>query len=192
MPSSTDRVFLVHPVSLGGREGEGAAPDLSVDTSRSIPVVLIGSRTPAAGDLVAAFAVGGRWVADSGASSGLICSPCSLPSRNLVISWTNARLGNGSTTLVYKAPSSWLSACTQQLLFSLTCGSSRVQLGVAYYLSGSCPDGQSQACVSPGSSPLALSLDAASCNPLYLHFTVTAAACPVLWNKGYSGFTITQ
>jgi hypothetical protein len=90
------------------------------------------------------------------------------------------------------SPSSWTSACIQQLLFSLSCSASLVQFGVTYYLSGSCPSGQSQSCVSPGSNPLGIVLDASSCSPLYLHYTVTAAACPVLWNKGYTAFTITE
>jgi len=158
IPSSTKKVFFVHPVTLDGLEREGGLASLSADTSRTIPVVMIGSRVPSAGDLIMAFSIGGRWVANSGASSLLNCSPCSLPRKNLVLSWTNNRLGNGSTPLVFRAPLSWTSACSQQLLFYLTCSASLIQLGVTYDLSGSCPSGRPQTCASPGLSPLALAL----------------------------------
>jgi len=64
MPDRTDRVFLLHPVRLDGVESEGSGAGLIVDASRSIPVVVVGSRAPEAGDLLVAVSVGGRWVAD--------------------------------------------------------------------------------------------------------------------------------
>lgn len=64
MPDRTDRVFLVHPVGLDGNETEGSEASPIVDSSRSIPVVVVGSRAPEAGELLLAVSVGGRWVAD--------------------------------------------------------------------------------------------------------------------------------
>ncbi|WP_165221967.1 hypothetical protein [Aquisphaera insulae] len=191
IPSSTKKVFLVHPVTLDGPEREGGIASFSADTTRTIPVVMIGSRVPAAGDLVMALSIGGRWVANSGASSLLSCSPCSLPRKNLVVSWTNSQLGNGSTPLVFNAPSNWTSACTQQLRFYLACSASLIQFGVKFFLNGSCLGEPSQTCASPGLNPQALVLDSWSCSPLYLHYRATAAACTALSNRGYTAFTIT-
>ena len=65
-PRGTDRVYLMSPVRLDGGDAEGAAASLAVDGTRAIPVVVIGSTPPQAGDLLVALAVGGRWVAESG------------------------------------------------------------------------------------------------------------------------------
>lgn len=64
IPDRVGRIFLVHPVRLNGAEHEGGAASLSVDASRVIPVVVVGSRAPEAGDVLVAVSVGGRWVAD--------------------------------------------------------------------------------------------------------------------------------
>lgn len=64
IPDRVDRIFLVHPVRIDGGESEGGAASLSVDSSRAIPVVAVGSRPPELGDFVIAVSVGGRWVAD--------------------------------------------------------------------------------------------------------------------------------
>jgi len=64
MPNRVDRVFLVHPVRFDGPELQGSAASPTVDASRAIPVVVVGSRAPEAGDLLVAVAVGGRWVAE--------------------------------------------------------------------------------------------------------------------------------
>ena len=95
--------------------------------------------------------MGGR--VRSGSSPVLSCSPCSIPRKNLTLSWTNILIGDGSTPLVFVPPGQWNSACTNQLLFSLACPGSSVTLSVTYFLSGSCPTGQSQSCVSPGYDP---------------------------------------
>lgn len=60
----TDRIFLVHPVRIDGDEKEGGEATLNIDASRTIPVVVVGSRPPEIGDLLVVVSVGGRWVAD--------------------------------------------------------------------------------------------------------------------------------
>ena len=132
-------------------------------------MVVIGGTPPQAGDLLVALAVGGRWVAESraGASSPVLsCSPCNIPKKNLTLSWTNSLIGAGSTPLVYVPPGQWNSACTNQLLFSLACPGSWITLSVTYFLSGYCPTGQSQSCVSPGYDPFTLSLDSIHVQPV--------------------------
>src|SRR3954466_3604522 len=69
MPTQTERVFLLEPVRLDGSETEGATASLLVDGSRMIPVIVLGQTPPQPGDLLVAQAVGGRWVAQAGASS---------------------------------------------------------------------------------------------------------------------------
>src|SRR5438045_494673 len=62
IPNQTGRVYLVNPVHLDGVESEGATASISVDSSRTIPVLVIGTKPPAVGDLLIALSVGGRWV----------------------------------------------------------------------------------------------------------------------------------
>ena len=67
MPSSPDHFFLAHPVELDGRGRGSTAP--IVDSSQTIVVDVLGS-SPSTGDILSAFMIGGRWVAErTGASS---------------------------------------------------------------------------------------------------------------------------
>jgi len=79
IPDRTDRVYLAHPVRLDGAELEGGPASLVVDSSRSIPVVVIGSRSPEVGDLLVAVSVGGRWVADRLGSPPVDWVPPEIP-----------------------------------------------------------------------------------------------------------------
>ena len=82
--------------------------------------------------------------------------------------------------------------CVNQMLFQLACAGSVIQLSATYFLAGTCPSGQPQTCTSPGSNPLALTLDSYACSPLYLHYTVTGSNCPALWSNGYTSFAVTE
>jgi hypothetical protein len=193
IPGSTEKVFLVNPVRLDGSEREGATAGPVVDSTRTIPVVVVGHTPPVAGDLLLAHAVGGRWVAETGASElSLSCSPCPIPKKNLAVSWTNYVLGSGATPLVYSPPGQWNSGCVNQLLFSLSCPGSMVQFSVTYFLSGSCPGGQQQSCSSASAAPFALYLANSTCSPFYLRYAITTAGCPALGSDGYTAFTITE
>ena len=89
----------------------------------------------------------GYWTNDIGCccGSGVPCGSCTIPASDLTLSWTNPIIGNGSTPLVYSAgPTTWTSACTNQLLFQLACIGGVSVLIVTYYISGSCPTGQAQ------------------------------------------------
>jgi hypothetical protein len=63
IPSTTPRVFLVHPVSVGGTEDEGEDATFPADAGQGIPVVVLGPSVPVVGDRIRARRVGGRWVA---------------------------------------------------------------------------------------------------------------------------------
>jgi len=71
MPTAPDHWFLAHPVELDGAEVESGSGTPVVDTTQTIPVLVIGS-VPTVGDLLVAYAVGGRWVC----SRGVGALPC--------------------------------------------------------------------------------------------------------------------
>jgi hypothetical protein len=66
MPTSVPGMFLGHPIELSGNECEGCTAGQSIDSSMSIPVVVLGPKVPVAGDKLVAISVAGRWVAESG------------------------------------------------------------------------------------------------------------------------------
>jgi hypothetical protein len=73
MPTQPDHIFLTHPVELDGPEVEGGLASPNVDTSATIPVVVLWN-APQAGDLLVASSVGGRWVAErSGTCKVTVC-----------------------------------------------------------------------------------------------------------------------
>jgi hypothetical protein len=65
MPTQPDHIFLTHPVELDGAEVEGGPASPAVDTSATIPVVVLW-HAPQPGDILVANSVGGRWVAERG------------------------------------------------------------------------------------------------------------------------------
>jgi hypothetical protein len=67
-PTSVPRVFLTNPVTIDAGDAEAATPSYTADTSQSIPVVVL-NQLPAPGDILPAFADGGRWVAEKTGSS---------------------------------------------------------------------------------------------------------------------------
>jgi hypothetical protein len=196
LPTSPNNVYLTHPVELDGTETEGGLATPNVDTSTTIPVVVLWG-APQVGDLLTAYAVGGRWVAERAGTSGqpgYPCGQCQIPRNNLTVSWTNLILGNASTTLAYTGSptTQWASACTNQLLYELVCTQNQVEFRVYYFLSGSCPGGQSQYCSTIRSNPYSLTQTNFTCSPLLLTCTVTSASCPNLASYGFTGFTISQ
>src|ERR1700722_4500083 len=65
MPSSPDHFFLAYPIELDGAETEGGTGTPVDDTSQPIIVDVLG-HVPSAGDILTAYAIGGRWVAERG------------------------------------------------------------------------------------------------------------------------------
>ena len=194
MPSSTDHFFLAFPIELDGAETEGGTATPLVDARASIVVDVLG-HTPSVGDILTAYAVGGRWVAERGQSSGsgsLTCSPCNIPTQNLVLSWVNLISGNGSTTLIYTAtPAAWTSGCSNNLLYKLICTGGQVELRVIYFMTGTCPSGTQQYCSNLRVAPFGLTLASYTCSPFSMTFLSKTAACPAVTSNGFTQFTIT-
>jgi hypothetical protein len=195
MPTSPDSFYLSHPVELNGAEVEGGTGSPVVDTAQTIPIVVLG-HAPSAGDILTAYAVGGRWVAERGGPSGgatLPCSPCMIPEHNLTISWINSLISNGSATLTYTdTPTLWTSGCSHGLQYKLLCTGGQVELRVIYWTSGACPSpGQTQYCSNLRAMPFGLTLSSYSCSPFSMTFLTTSAGCPAITSSGYTQFTIT-
>jgi hypothetical protein len=194
MPSSNDHFYLTYPVELDGAETEGGAGTPVADTTQTIPVVVIGSLVPSVGDLLTAYAVGGRWVAERyGTGSGSVsCSPCAIPRRDLTLSYVNVIYGNDSAPLAYTAaPASWTSACKNGLLYELLCTGGVIELRVIYFTVGSCPSGTQQYCSNLRASPFGLTVSAYSCTPFSITFRSQSSTCPTITNAGYTQFTVT-
>ena len=193
MPSAPDHFFLAFPVELDGSEAEGLTGTPVIDSSQSIVVNVIG-HAPSPGDILTAYAVGGRWVAERGASAGVpvTCSPCSIPAQNLTLSWVNVIIGNGSTTLTFDSSStSWTSVCSNGLMYEMLCTGGRLELRVIYFTTGSCPTGTPQYCSNLRGTPFGLTLSSYSCSPFSVTFLSRSSGCPTITNSGYTQFTIT-
>jgi hypothetical protein len=200
MGNAPNLFYLSHPVELDGPEIEGSTGTPLVDTSQSIPVVVLG-HVPAVGDILPAFAVGGRWVAERGGtgSQSFPCLPCTIPNQNLTISWVNPLAGNGSDILVYNSSGpTWASGCSggtgvgNQLLFELLCTRGQIEFRVYYFISGSCPTGQTNYCSNLRANGSQLILSSTTCGSGFtLVFTSTNQSCPTISGSGFSSFIVT-
>jgi hypothetical protein len=194
MPSSPDHVYLTHPVELDGVELEGGTASTTVETSTTIPVVVLWN-APNAGDILTAYAVGGRWVTERGGGSGATgypCGSCLIPAHDLTVSWTNSILGDGSTTLAYSS-GTWTSGCSNELIYQLLCTSNQVDFRVIYFISGPCPTGTRQYCSTLRPTPFRLTQTGPACGANFLlTCTVGATACPILSANGFSNFTVSD
>jgi hypothetical protein len=194
IPLAADHFFLAYPIELDGEEAEGGTGTPVIDASQPIIVDVLG-HAPSAGDILTAYAVGGRWVAEGPGLSGggsIACAPCNIPTQNLTLSWVNPISGNGSTTLNYAAtPRSWTSGCSNGLLYKLVCTGGQVELRVIYFATGSCPTGSQQYCSNLNVAPFGLTLSSFTCSPLSMIFLPNASGCPVISGSGYSKFTVT-
>ena len=262
MGSSPDLFYLTHPVELDGSETEGGSYTPTEDTDQTIAVDVLW-HAPSAGDLLTAYAVGGRWVAErggpctikicvtcSGSSVGsgatvavtgvgsyttddtgcvsfsatagdyavtitsagnpdysstphlscgansievcsTPCSPCGIPKTNLTLSWTNILSGNGSTTLTYNSGTQqWTASCVDEQSYEVLCESGEITLVITYYLSGTCPTGQSAECSSARANPFGLTQTSYTCSPFSITWT-TDPDCPDVEGAGFIDFTVT-
>jgi hypothetical protein len=194
MPSAADHFFLAYPIELDGAEVEGGTGTPVIDSTQPIIVDVLG-HAPSVGDILTAYAVGGRWVAERAGVSGggsLACSPCNIPAQDLTLSWVNVISGNGSTTLSYATtPMSWTSGCTDGLIYKLLCTGGQVELRVIHFTGGFCPTGTQQYCSNLRSAPLGLTLSSFTCSPLSMTFLPQAVGCPAISTTGYLKLTIT-
>jgi hypothetical protein len=194
MGSGPDRIYLTHPVELDGAETEGGSATPDADTTATVPVVVLGG-TPNVGDVLVASGVGGRWVAERGttsAPSGYVCGTCTIPKQDLTLSYSNLILGDGTAPLTYNnTANTWTSSCTNELIYELICLGNVPVLEVTYFVSGSCPTGQSQTASTARTAPYAITRTALACGTSFLMVTtVSNSSCPVLASYGYTGWTI--
>jgi hypothetical protein len=195
IPLAADHFFLAYPIELDGEEAEGGTGTPVINASQPIIVDVLG-HAPSAGDILTAYAVGGRWVAEGPGLSGggsIACTPCNIPTQNLTLSWVNPISGNGSTTLTYATtPRSWTSGCSNGLLYKLVCTGGQVELRVIYFTNGSCPSGTQQYCSNLRATPFGLTLSSFTCSPFSMTFLVQTSGCPAITDTGYTKFTITM
>jgi len=199
MPTANDHFFLSHPVELDGSEVEGGAGSPTADTNQTIVVDVIGSVVPSVGDLLAAYAIGGRWVAERGAAGGggtVGCYPCGIPLTDLTLSWTNLLTGPGSTLLTYTTPPNiWSTGCVDGQLYELVCNSGQLDLIITYFISGFCPTGQRVSCSTQNVYPFSLPMTSYTCSPFSVTFGVIGngftTGCPEVEAPGYTTFTVT-
>jgi hypothetical protein len=128
-----------------------------------------------------------------GCGGAFTCGSCSIPTSNLTISFDNLIIGPGSATLVYTTTpvTAWKSACVNQLIYELLCTGGQPELRVIYFLSGSCPTGQSQYCSTIGSAPYGLTRTSLTCGASFLMTaSLTSSSCPTLATFGYTDFTV--
>lgn len=189
-PAQTDRVFLVHPVQLDGVETERGIAEARVDTSRTIPVVIVGGTVPRIGDLVVASSIGGRWVASlpSAPRETINCDGCQTPRRDLTLTITSQIAGPRSFRMTYNGLDEWASGCVEQMLFRLHCRNDVATFSVTHHVGGSCNVGTPSSCSSPGQFPFALTMLSRSCSPFLIQFN--AVVCQPLAVQGYLTFTL--
>lgn len=119
------------------------------------------------------------------------CSPCAIPRKDLQVDWTNLITGNGSVAMTYSG-TSWQSACSDGLIYSLTCTGGATVFTVTYFTAGSCPTGTTSSCSSSLASPHKLTLTASACSPLSLTYSTTSATCPAVTSSGYTQFVVSD
>jgi hypothetical protein len=184
MPTSPDHYFYGHPVQLGGEETEGGAWTLTVDAANTYVVDVL-HNAPSVGDVLMAYAIGGRWVAERGASNPTyecMCGalPCNLPWVDLTLSWTEGPDGAGSTTLFWTG-NSWISDCADDIIWSIDCSDESDVLHATQYTA--CEDGEFV-------TSCALAVATRSCSPpMSLAYTIPGTC--FLSDLGYEGLTIT-
>jgi hypothetical protein len=101
MPSTVPAVYLVNPVQCLGTEGEGSTGSPNVDTSTSVPVVVL-AHVPSVGDIIPAYMAGGRWVSDCGAGSCsvticVMCAAVNVSGAIVTISSGGTQVAQGTT-----------------------------------------------------------------------------------------------
>jgi hypothetical protein len=124
------------------------------------------------------------------------CGSCSPPQKNLTVSWVNATLGNGSTTLTLTGPNTWLTSCAGPggiYTFSLSCVSNVLTFKVTKTTSGSCPSGPTVFCSNASGPPAELNQQAC-CPGSGLAFSLDYAVgnCAVLFGDGFTQFSVSD
>jgi hypothetical protein len=210
MPSTAGKVFLTHPVVADADDTEASSASLTQDVSQTIPVIVLGSATPVAGDHLIAHAVGGRWFAEY-RPGGVVCGACKIPGRDLTLSWTGGPVGPGSITMTYwPSPGGGVGGVGRPLWYAdLTgvdnfgagniidpphavffCYSSGMLLQIANGLSGG---DNICGCVACPINFL-ITRTGYTCSPLHVEYDISSASLQCMWllGEGYTAFYVDE
>lgn len=131
----------------------------------------------------------GEWSTCVCGTTTFPCFPCDLPEQDLTLDYTNVIIGNGSTTLYY-IPNTWTSQCDNGLIYRAGCTGGVLGFQITYFISGTCPTGQTQVCFTGGGNGSRLIRSTTTCSPLSVLYTTGSGDCTFLYNSGYRSFTI--
>jgi hypothetical protein len=101
MPTTVPAWFLTHPADFGCNESEGAGCSATIDTTSTVPVLVLGPKVPSVGDLLPARMIGGKWIAERGGGGGCtttICLRSGCDNATMISGATVAITGGGSAT----------------------------------------------------------------------------------------------
>jgi hypothetical protein len=148
IPTAPNKFFLCRPVTLTGSSAEGQTSTTAVDATTTMPVLVLGN-APVAGDLLIAYAVGGRWVAERGSSGGGTGAPCTLncPLPDVgSLNWTWATWPLGGTIYTgmgvstwagnWRLIAPWTAGASQEFLFTLGCNGNQLGVTVSLFPQG--------------------------------------------------------
>ena len=107
-PSTAPNQFAAHPATVGWTETEGGTYSATVDTAQSLIVTVLGN-APGVGELLLAFLIDGRWVAEKRGTTVppdviIPGCPCSSSPRTLTMTSSRPESNNRifqNATLVY-------------------------------------------------------------------------------------------
>jgi hypothetical protein len=202
MPTTVPAWFLTHPADFGCNESEGAGCSPTIDTTSTVPVLVLGPKVPSVGDLLPARMIGGKWVAERGNSGSgpppppfTTCCPCAIPQENLLLSWTGAVAG--STPLIWNpGTANWTASCvtlagpiyiTAILDCFVAAGLGRTRLRVTSYTGSGCT-GTATTCSFSSDQTTAFW----TCPPFKMGWNVTNTGCASLFALGFTSFTVTD
>jgi hypothetical protein len=126
MPTTTPAFFDSHPVRLSGTETEGGAGTVTADTTKALPLLVLG-QVPAVGDNLPARLINGVWVAERRGSSGPgDCPGCTTVTYQSTYYANIPALGFVSLPLIRQSAALWQACSTASVLgFSVCAGNGR-------------------------------------------------------------------
>jgi len=115
MPTSAEKYYLGHPVTFTAPSCEGCVDKGTVDTDTSVAVLVL-QGVPQVGEILLAYGVGGRWVAERGGPScgnqPCCSSGCYITSSSLLLTYVDT--GRNFTATFPMAVSKTASSCVYQ------------------------------------------------------------------------------
>jgi hypothetical protein len=129
IPSAAGKIYLTHPVIVTGNPTEGGSGTLTVDSSTTIPVLVLQSN-PSAGDYLTIYAVSGRWVGETcpcGGGTSLPCQPSCSPTHTSMTATLS-----GCTSTPNPIPLPFLSGTTWRTASFTVAGGTLISYAIAF------------------------------------------------------------